>query len=426
MKQSKKLQKKSLSSQGVNAPKIHKLDCGLRVVYKKAFGTHTTHMGFVIGAGAINDPKGCEGTAHFFEHILFRNTESKSQIQIINQIERIGGDLNAFTAKEVTVVYANVLSKYYGKILKLLTEVVFKNKIREQDIVKEKAIIMDEIAMYQDSPEELIYDEFNEKLFEGSKYGNSILGNKKSLEKINIKVLELFYKKFYKTSNVVLSIVSNLEWKEVRKQFLFLESNLENQSFKEKEISKILAEGETFNKVVRKKLSQNYLCLGRKAYTHTHKNRIAFMLLNNILGGPGMNSILNLEIREKKALTYNIESSYTAYKEEGVFCVLIGADANNMAKSEKLIRKVLSRLVKHGVSDKFLRQSKRQFINQLLMAEESKHAMMVFNGKQVLWYDKIESINDFLEKVDNVGKKEIDTIAKDMFDTRNLSLLKYN
>jgi predicted Zn-dependent peptidase len=425
MTQSKKFRKSNLSSTGVKAPVIHELDCGLKVVYKRVYGTHTTNMGYIIGAGSVNDPKGKEGMAHFFEHILFRNTKKKNQLQIINEVERIGGDLNAFTAKEVTVVYANFLSKYYSKILKLLTDVVFNNSINESDVYKEKEIIADEISMYEDSPDELIYDQFNEELFKGSKYGNRILGNKQTLLNISKGSLERFYQKHYRTTNIVLSIVTNLDWNEVKKQFRFLESELEYKKFKTSKIKLDSLQNITFNKTIPKKLSQNYLCIGRKAYNHASSKKVPFMLLNNIIGGPGMNSKLNLELREKKALTYHIESLFTSYKDEGIFCILVGAEARNISKCEKLIDRVLSKFESKALGEKSLLNAKKQFVNQLLMAEESKHSMMVFNGKQVLWYNRVESMDDFLDKVKNVNSQALLRISEEMFGANELSKLKY-
>ena len=430
MKPLKKSAKNILIEQLDETPIVMQLECGIRLVYKQVLGTATTQIGFVVNAGAVNDVKGKEGTAHFFEHLVFRGSQNYSHRQIINQIELIGGELNAFTTKEITVVYAHALSTYLGKVYKLLKDIVLKNKISQTGIDKEKLIIREEMAMYEDSPEELIYDEFTELLFEKSKYGSSILGTRESLNNINQNDLEDFYQTYYRNDNMVLSVVSNLSLKEVLKKLdeKELTSKAEHSSTVTDEINSSTnsdQERQIFTVHKAKSLAQNYICLGAQAYPHRNPKRIALLLLNNILGGPGMNSKLNLELREKNAWTYHIESNYSAFKNKGLFTISLATDADKSLRSIRRIKKILLSMCTSDISERTLKQAKKQFVNQLLMAEESKHSQMIFNGKQLLWYGNTETVKHFLDMVETITPETIKQVANEVLHPSKISLLIY-
>lgn len=424
-----KYRKKDFKYNGRTTTHSTQLDCGLRVAYKKVEGTQTSQLGYVVGAGSIDDSEGMEGTAHFFEHLLFRGTKNLSQHQIIQRIENIGGELNAFTGKEVTVVYSHVLSQYFDQALQLLTEVVLNNSLNPKAVDKERDIIKDEIALYEDSPEDLIYEQFTEHLFPHHSYGSPILGSYDSLKQITQDELTRFYHQFYGIKNMVLTIVSNIEWHEL--QPFLNRLNVKLGSFNQGEINDRKPYNRngsfrTFKLKFDKGLSQSYLCLGREVYEYQDPRRVQLMLLNNILGGPGMNSKLNLELREKRALTYHIDSNYTAYSQVGIFSVNISTEMGQEETCIRLIQNVMEKLGERLLGERTFKNAKRQFINQLLMAEESKHASMVFNGKQLLQYGRIESFDSFIADVEMVSAHDIKSLAQQLFTQNTLSSITYS
>jgi len=395
---------------------------GLQLVHKQSLGTQTSNMGFVINVGSRDDGN-LPGIAHFFEHMLFRGTHKRSSTQIINRIEWVGGELNAFTAKDVTVVYANVLSDYFDRSIELLADIVFNSKFSESALSKEQNIIREEINLYLDTPEEYLYDEFLNYLYQSHPMGYNILGTEDTIAQIGIKQLNQFYTTYYQPENMVLSVVSDLDFEKVLKLCSGLEQ-IQRAPIPEKPKVQQLKKSKKFDRSFEKDFNLAYVCLGKEAYAHDNKKKYGLMLLNNILGGPGMNSKLNMTIREKRGLTYQIDSTYTSYDNTGVFYINFATEMKQLDLTLQLIEKEIGKLCGASLSKNEIGKAKQQFKNQMRMAEESKNALMVYHGKQLLLYDQVQPLSVYLERIDDIQADDLRIVAQEIMEFSDLAQLK--
>ncbi len=402
---------------------IHTLPNGLRIVYKQAPNTAASHLGFTINVGARDDGK-LAGTAHCFEHMLFKGTAKLKAMQIINRLEVVGGEMNAFTTKEITVLYASIINEYTERALELLADLTFNSTFPEKELLKEKKVITEEINMYLDTPEENIYDEFQEMVFKGHALAPNILGTTESLEKINGDNLKTFHSQYYHPKNVVLSISTSLPFEKI---ILWAQKHTENIAFgkftalKRKPFSnyKVLKETKETEHV------QCHAILGNVCYSHQSKERFPMLLLNNLLGGPGMNARLTISIREKHGYTYNVESGYSGFNETGIFHCYLSTDKKYLNKSVDLVYKELKKLKENKLSTLQLHQAKTQFKGQIVLGEESRMNLMLLLGKNLAQGYKIESLEEVLNKIDNISAMEIQNIANHVFNFDKLSYLAY-
>jgi predicted Zn-dependent peptidase len=401
---------------------LHTLDNGLKIVYKHTPLSAVTHVGFTIDAGSRDDDH-LPGIAHCFEHMLFKGTIKRKAYHIINRLEIVGGEMNAFTTKEITVLYASVTNFYAQRALELLVDLTFNSTFPEKELNKEKKVIAEEINMYLDTPEENIYDEFQEMVFEGHPLAPNILGTPESLNKITSDDLRLFYENYYHLKNVVLSICSPLPFKKFIK---WAEKCVpaEKKSFTE-------IKRASFKLYVPKSLEKStdhiqcHAILGNVCYPYSDKKRLPMLLLNNILGGPGMNSRLNLSVREKYGYTYNVESGYTAFKDTGLFHCYLSTEKKNLKKAVQLVKKEMQKLCEQTLSKIQLEQAKRQFNGQLSMSEENKLNIMLMLGKNTAQNYPIESLEEVIHKINEISALELQGIAKEIFDVNKLSYLAY-
>jgi predicted Zn-dependent peptidase len=402
---------------------IHTLKNGLRIVYKQAYNTAASHLGFTINVGARDDGQ-LPGTAHCFEHMLFKGTEKRKAMQIINRLEVVGGEMNAFTTKEITVLYASIVNEYTERALELLADLTFNSTFPEKELLKEKKVITEEINMYLDTPEENIYDEFQEMIFKGHALAPNILGTIDSLNQINADNLRTFHSQYYHPQNVVLSVNTNLPFAKIIK---WAEKYTEGISFgdfktiKRKAFTKYKTQSES-------KDTEHVQChaiLGNVCYSHQSKERFPMLLLNNLLGGPGMNSRLTISIREKHGYTYNVESGYSGFNETGIFHCYLSTDKKYLNKSVDLVYKELKKLKEIKLSKIQLHQAKTQFKGQIVLGEESRMNLMLLLGKNLAQGYKIESLQEVLNRIDNITAEEIQDIANNVFDFEKLSYLAY-
>ncbi|MES2616245.1 MAG: pitrilysin family protein [Bacteroidota bacterium] len=402
---------------------IHTLPNGLRIAYKQAFNTAVTHLGYTIYAGARDDGH-LPGTAHCFEHMLFKGTKKRNALNIINRLEVVGGEMNAFTSKELTVLYASVVSEYTERALDLLTDLTFFSTFPVKELEKEKKVITEEINMYLDTPEENIYDEFQEMLFKGHSLAPNILGNVESLNKITSTHLKKFHKDYYHPKNVVLSISSNLPFSKI---ITWAEKYSEGINLRKYNV----LERTVFKKYVPKhqtKETEHVQChaiLGNICYKHSSKERFPMMLLNNLLGGPGMNSRLTLAIREKHGYTYNVESGYTPFSDTGLFHCYLSTDKKYLEKSVALVYKELQKLKDKKLSTLQLHQAKTQLKGQIILAEESRLNLMLLMGKSIAQGQHLETLQEVIDKLDAIKAEEILTIANSVFNFDKMSYLAY-
>ena len=392
------------------------------MVYKQSSGTKTSQVGFVVNVGSRDDGNN-PGIAHCFEHMLFRGTHKRSSNQIINRIELVGGELNAFTAKDVTVVYANVLSDYFSRSIDLLSDIVFDSNFTKAALSKERNIIKEEINLYLDTPEEYLYDEFQTFMYPGHPMGYNILGTEDTLAKIGIEELNTFYKAYYQPKNMVLSVISDLPFEKVVSLCQWVE-NYKGEPVEKRAVNVALPKYGHFDKIIKKEFNLAYVCLGTEAYNHLDAKKYNLMLLNNILGGPGMNSKLNMSIREKRALTYQIDSTYTSYDNTGMFYINFATEINQLELTLVLIKAEIDKLCNKEISENALIKAKQQFTNQLRMAEESKSSLMVYNGKQLLLYNRVNELDYYLKMVNAVDAEMVKDTAEEIISYGSLSQLK--
>lgn len=396
---------------------------GLRIVFQPA-AFPVSHACILINAGSRDESNSSFGIAHFIEHLLFKKTSRRSTSQILNCLELVGGDLNAFTTKEYTCIHASFLKSHLSKAIDLFADITFNSVFPEKEIEKEKGVVLDELAAYRDTPEEAIADDFEDFLFQGHGLGHNILGTTESVSSFNREKILNFIQTNYNPANIILGISGQYNLKQVRdlveKHFL----NLENkglltprrpplQHFK----SKVLR--------IQQAVHQTHTILGGPAFPISHKNRLGLALLTNLLGGMAMSSRLNMEIREKKGIAYNIEAYYSPYQDSGLFSIYFGTDPEKSEKALQLVHKELKKLREHAIGPVLLTQAKRRFFGQIVLAEENRMAVITSMTKSLNDHGYIEHLNELYQKIEDLSAKDLLDIANEVFDPSQLSLLKF-
>lgn len=401
---------------------LHTLDNGLRIVYKHAPNVTVTHVGYTIDAGSRDDGK-LPGTAHCFEHMLFKGTKKRNAYNIINRLEIVGGEMNAFTTKEITVLYASVINQYAERALELLSDLTFNSTFPQKELDKEKKVIAEEINMYLDTPEENIYDEFQEMVFNGHSLAPNILGTPESLGRLSADDLINFHRRFYHPKNIVLSISSSIPLKK------FINWTEKHVSIDKKTFTPIRRPSfKIYAPKEDTKSTEHVQChaiLGNICYPQSSENRFPMLLLNNILGGPGMNSRLNMSVREKYGYTYNVESGYTAFRDTGLFHCYLSTEKKNLNKAVALIRKELKKLQEIELTRTQLQHAKMQFNGQIALSEENRLNIMLMLGKHVAQNYPIESLDEVIHKINAVSSKQLMELANEIFDADKMSYLAY-
>ncbi|MDM1296773.1 insulinase family protein [Sphingobacterium sp. N143] len=401
---------------------IIRLSNGIRVVFQYQ-NLPITHVCMVINAGSRDEKAGKFGVAHFIEHLLFKRTERRSTQQIINHLESVGGDLNAYTTKEYTCVHASILQPYLGRALDLFEDIFFHSTFPEVEMEKEKSVIVDEMASYLDSPEESIVDDFEDLVFRGSGLGHNILGLEEQLVALQKGDIQDFMKSNYNTHEMVIGITGNYRLKEVErllyKVFGEVASNHAKRS--RNDVKPIVEQ----HVEIAKPINQVHYMLGSLAYDYRDERKTGLLLLNNMLGGMGMGSILNLSIREKYGIAYTIESNYTIFSDTGLFSIYLGTDEEKVAKAKKLVFKELSNMCQQPLSDAKLKKAKQKFIGQIALTEENRMSMIISAAKNVMDYDRVVLLEEVIEKIQLLEPDHLLTIAQDVFDPRKMLSLSF-
>jgi predicted Zn-dependent peptidase len=395
---------------------------GIRLVHKPDTSA-VAYCGMVINTGSRDETKEEQGMAHFIEHMLFKGTKKRRSAHIINRLENVGGELNAFTSKEETVVYATVLKEYFERAIELIADIVFHSTFPQKEIDKEVTIILDEIQSYNDDPSELIFDDFEELLYKNHPIGHNILGKPELLEKYRTEDAIRFVNVHYKPEEIVFFVLGNLDFKQLirwaEKYF-----HAESSELKKPERFSPTSYLPT-NKEFNKQTHQVHFMLGNLAYNLYHPNRIGMYLLNNILGGPGMNSSLNLSLREKHGLAYNVESNYQPFTDTGLWSVYFGCDPENADRCEQLVHIELQKLCDQQLKENALKNYKLQLIGQLAISSEHKENLALNYGKSFLRYGKIDETGVIKQKIEMVTAAQLHKIANEIFNPKQLTVLKY-
>lgn len=400
---------------------IYTLSNGLRLIHKPDTMA-VTYCGMVINAGSRDETENEQGMAHFVEHLLFKGTGKRRSGHIINRLENVGGELNAYTSKEETVVYAAVLNEHLEKAVDLIGDIVFHSTFPQKEIDKEKIIIIDEIQSYNDSPSELIYDDFEEILFDHP-IGHNILGKPELLERYQSADPKSFVDRFYLPGEMVFFVLGKIsESKLIR----WAEKYLVNGTDRPSQHNRMSPGGYMpDHKSYKKDTFQVHYMLGNRCYDIHHPDRIGMYLLNNILGGPGMNSLLNLSLREKNGLVYNVDSAFQPLTDTGMWTVYFGCDADNFKRCEKLVRQELRKLRDDQISENQLKKYKLQLLGQMAISMEQKENHAIGLGKSLLRYGKVDSMDVLRDHIMAVTSEKLQDIARLVFDEKNLSTLKF-
>lgn len=401
---------------------FHTLGNNIRLVHYSIPGL-VAHCGIVINSGSRDEKVDEHGMAHFIEHMLFKGTKKRKAYHILSRLEDVGGELNAYTTKEETAVHASFLKDDYERAIELLSDIAFNSVFPEKEIEKEKDVVIEEINSYLDSPSELIFDDFEELVFTNQPIGRNILGSPDSVKSFSRKKISDFITNNYNAREIVFCSVGNIGNEKILRLFKKYFSGISIGSQERKEGS---AGSYKSSRLVKKKDTyQNHCIIGNRSYNLKHERRLGMFLLNNILGGPGLNSRLNLELREKHGLAYNVESNYSPYSDTGIFSIYFGTDAKTLEKSIDLTMAELKKLRTEKLGTIQLSKSRNQMKGYLARGYENHESLMLNLGKSLIVFDKIESFEDLCRKIDDINAIELLEIANEVFEPSRLSTLIY-
>ena len=398
---------------------------GLRIIHLPS-PSQVVYCGYQIASGTRNESSGEEGIAHFCEHMTFKGTERRNAIQIINALEGVGGELNAFTNKEDTVFYAAISKEHFSQAVDTLTDIVFHSQYPQHEIEKEVEVICDEIESYNDSPAELIYDDFENIIFEGHPLGHNILGKAEQLRTYTTEDALRFVRRNYRTDNTIFFAYGEIDFKRLVKLMSKVEIE-KTEKIQEVKFAETKVPQSHKPLVIERQLNthQAHVMLGTRAYDIHHPMRIPLYLLNNILGGPGMNARLNISLRERNGLVYTVESTMVSYSDTGIWCIYFGCDSHDIKRCLKLVRRELDKMMQKPLSASQLRNAKRQLKGQIAIACDNREQFALDFGKSFLHYGWEKDITHLYESIDNVTAEDIQKVANELFATNMLTTLIY-
>jgi predicted Zn-dependent peptidase len=393
---------------------------GIRLLFKPAQSA-ISHCCLLVNAGTRDEEEGQPGMAHFIEHLLFKGTQKRNTNQILNRLEVVGADLNAYTTKEYTCLHASFLTQHLSRSVELLQDIAFFSTFDEQEMEKEKGVIIDEIASYEDQPEEAINDDFEALIFAGHPLANNVLGTRESVTGFTKKNITDFIIANYNTHETVFAVTGNYAFKQVVKIVeKYLAIIPENANPKKRKPFLAIPPKKV---ILKKPINQVHCLLGNTAYTYHHDKKMGLLLLNNLLGGNGMSSRLNLQIREKYGIAYTVESNYTPMSDTGLFSIYFGTDAEKADMALHLIYKELKKLRETRLGNIQLKQAKQKFIGQIALSEENRLGVLLSMAKSLLDFNRIDSLAQVFEKIERVSADEILAIANEIFAEQRLSTL---
>ena len=395
------------------------LENGLRIIHLPS-DSQVVYCGYQVAAGSRDEEDNEEGLAHFCEHMTFKGTEKRNALQVINALEGLGGDLNAFTNKEDTVFYAAISKEHFAKAVNLLTDIVFHSQYPQHEIDKEVEVICDEIESYNDSPAELIYDEFENLLFKGHPLGHNILGKAEQLQTYKTDDFLRFARRNYRPDNAIFFVYGDVDFGRLLKTM----EQFPLSGKKEEGKSAVMPEATGNNTIILEKgTHQAHVMIGTVGYHYNHPRRLTLYLLNNILGGPGMNARLNLSLRERHGLVYTVESSMTTYSDTGLWCVYFGCDHHDINRCCRLVRKELDRLMQKPLNAVQLAKAKRQLKGQIAIACDNHEQFALDFGRSFLHHGHERDIDTLFQRIDAITAEEILQVANELFTAERLTTL---
>lgn len=396
---------------------------GIRMIHKEVPQTKIAHVGIMLDIGSRDETPEEQGLAHFLEHMAFKGTTKRNSYHIINRLESLGGELNAYTTKEKICFYASLLDIHLDKAVELLADITFNSTFPEKQIEKERSVILEEMSMYRDTPEDAIQDEFDEQLFPAHALGKNILGTEQTVNSFHQGDFRAFLNRNLNTEKIILSSVGNYSAKKVER--------LANKYLKEIPHKNHTPDRSWFSgyqpsrKEIKKTITQAHFAMGMPSLSIKDENRIPFFFLVNLLGGPSMSSRLNLSLREKHGLVYGVDAHYAPYLETGQFAIYFATDPKNLKKSQRIILKEIETLKNKSLGSMQLHKAKNQIKGQMALSEENKNAIMLMMAKSQLDLNKIPDINSVFEKIDAISATDIQDLATRYLPTDQMSALTY-
>lgn len=395
---------------------------GLRIIQVPS-SSPVIYCGFAVNAGTRDERDSEQGMAHFVEHIIFKGTHKRKAWHILNRMENVGGDLNAYTNKEETVIYSAFLAEHLSRAFELLSDIVFHSTFPQHEIDKEVEVILDEIRSYEDTPSELIFDEFENIIFRGHPLGRNILGLPQQLKRFRSADALDFVRRYYHPSNMVFFLKGNVDIKRI--------ARLGEKYLSELSASAVISERTSLpvykpeQVCLFKDTHQAHVMIGCRGYNAYDEKRTGLYLLNNMLGGPGMNSRLNVSLRERRGLVYNVESNLISYTDTGVFSIYFGTDPENADTCMKLVYKELKKFRDNKLTSLQLMAAKKQLIGQIGVAADNFENEALGVGKTFLHYNRFESHEALFRRIENLTASHLLEIANEIFAEDNLSSLIY-
>lgn len=397
------------------------LSNGIRVVYQRVPSTKIFHCGLFLDVGSRDETFDNQGIAHFWEHMAFKGTRKRNSFQIISSLDSIGGELNAFTDKERVVFYASVRDQFAELAMDVLSDITFKSVFPEAQIERERGVILEEMSMYFDTPDDSLQDEFEAVIYKNHPLGMNILGRPETVRTLKRKDFLSFFKNHIDTKRIVVSCVGNLEASKVEalaKKYLEVSKAVRKEKRKKAGVYK------PREKELVRPVKQARCAIGRDAYPTHHENRIPFFMLVNMLGGPGMNSRLNLSLREKYGFVYSIDAHYSSYTDTGMFAVFFGTEPKQLERCIALVHKELGKFSEKPLTTRQLNAAKEQIKGQLAMSEENNLSHMMMMGRSVLDRGRVPSLEEIFNSIEETTSQKLLSIAQEMFDPSKLSYLK--
>lgn len=399
------------------------LSNGLRIIHSPS-PTNVVYCGFAVDAGTRDELSPEQGMAHFVEHLIFKGTHKRKAWHILNRMENVGGDLNAYTNKEETVIYSAFLKEHFVRAVDLLTDIVFNSVFPQAEIEKEVEVIIDEIQSYEDSPAELIFDDFEELIFPGHPLGRNILGKPELLRSFRSEDAMAFTGRYYRTTNMVFFVQGDIDFKRIVRTVEKATAGIpymEVEGYKRQPPFAYCPQ----QVILQKDTHQSHVMIGGRGYDAYDERRTGLYLLNNILGGPGMNSRLNISLREKRGLVYTVESNLTSYTDTGTFCIYFGCDQKDTDHCIELVHKELKKLRNTSLTAAQLAAAKKQIIGQISVAGDNFENNALNMGKSFLHYKKSEEKEEVFARIEALTASELLEISNQMFSEDYLSTLIY-
>jgi predicted Zn-dependent peptidase len=400
--------------------RTYTFDNGIRLIHR-ANRSEVAHFGLIVHTGTREELEEEHGMAHFMEHMFFKGTRKRSPYQIISRLEDVGGEVNAYTTKEETALYASFLKQDHRRAMELLQDIFLHSIFPENERIKEAEVILNEIQSYDDSPSELIFDRAEEVLFPGHSIGRNILGSEESLKGFGNGSIEKFLAENYASDEMVLSFAGDVAFESIARAAEKYFGGIPRKSRIRERVKPVAERGK--KSIEKRDTFQKHCMLVGEAYPLTDHRRLHLYLLSNILGGPGMNSRLNMALRERHGYSYSAESHYAPYTDTGSIMIYFSCDPDNFQKSMQLTREVISKLRNRPISDRSLANAKRQLIGQLAISHENNEHLMLTTGKSYLVFDRVDSLDDIKKELEKITAIQLRETANEILHSGNLNTL---